>query len=346
MRTRRSPTAFSYLPHLSASLTSQGPTCAEVDDGHGLQHGYFSLRRRRQARPRMSLQTQVEIHHALEFRRAVEEQPAQLLDLYLPRMPSPPPLIVYLHGGAWLLGKRTDHAERLRALASCGVAVASIDYRLAHQAPYPAQYEDVVTAMRWLNDNAQDLGHTPGELTLMGASAGAHLAALASLTYRDDHPKVTAFVGLFGNYDLSAAGDAIRPQQGLPIPAEIQEATLPRGFDRMPSPLALRALLAGTSPDRMDERTLRDLSPIFQVAADAPPSLLLHGTHDAVSSHVRSERFVAAAKAEGMTAELILVRDANHEGSEFDNVNVLKMIAAFVRRYAFSHPSQPRASQP
>src|SRR3954464_7023869 len=108
--------------------------------------------------------------------------PGADLDLYLPRAVAAPPVVVYVHGGAWLMGERTDFAERFTALADEGVAVASIDYRTSNRGAYPAQAEDIAAAAGWGRDNAAELGVSAGPVVVMGSSAGAHLSALATLT--------------------------------------------------------------------------------------------------------------------------------------------------------------------
>ena len=103
----------------------------------------------------------------------------QKLDLYLPREASVDrkrPLIVWVHGGAWLAGSK----DRCPAVpfADQGYAVASINYRLSQHAIFPAQIEDCKAAIRWLRVNAGKYGYDPNRLGVWGASAGGHLGAL------------------------------------------------------------------------------------------------------------------------------------------------------------------------
>ena len=129
---------------------------------------------------------------------------AQRLDLYLPPNAEPPlPLLVFIHGGAWMAGdKRNDYAAGVVPLfVGEGYAVASINYRLSTEAVFPAQLLDVKAAIRWLRANAAAYGIDPDRIAAAGESAGAHLAALLGTSAGEaafDDP------GL-GNRDVSSA---------------------------------------------------------------------------------------------------------------------------------------------
>ena len=109
-----------------------------------------------------------------------------LLDLYLPADPirRPIPVIVFLHGGGWSGGTRTTGPDFRRYFARDGFAMASIEYRLTPSITFPANVEDVRTAVRWLKANAAAHGLDPDRICLWGTSAGGHLAAVAALAPR------------------------------------------------------------------------------------------------------------------------------------------------------------------
>ena len=109
-----------------------------------------------------------------------------LLDLYLPANPirRPAPVIVFLHGGGWSGGTRTTGPDFQRYFAQDGFAMASIEYRLTPSITFPANVEDVRTAVRWLKANAAAHGLDPDRICLWGTSAGGHLAAVAALAPR------------------------------------------------------------------------------------------------------------------------------------------------------------------
>ena len=102
-----------------------------------------------------------------------------------------PGLLVWFHGGGWVLGDLASHDNICHSLARrCGHAVLSVDYRLAPEAPFPAGLGDCIQATRWAHANADRLGVDPGRIAVGGDSAGANLAAVvvhvapAPLTYQ------------------------------------------------------------------------------------------------------------------------------------------------------------------
>ena len=100
-----------------------------------------------------------------------------LLDLYLPWASKPPPLIVYVHGGAWRTVSKDSMP--LTALLGEGYAIASVDYRLTPEAPFPAQVHDIKAAMRFLRGNQDRYPYDGRRVAIAGSSAGGHLARIS-----------------------------------------------------------------------------------------------------------------------------------------------------------------------
>jgi acetyl esterase len=97
-------------------------------------------------------------------------------------------LLVFFHGGGFVLGDLESHDSICRDLAAqSGVAVLAVDYRLAPEHPFPAAVEDAWAALCFAHDHADDLGTTPNDLAVGGDSAGGNLAAVVALMARDAH---------------------------------------------------------------------------------------------------------------------------------------------------------------
>src|SRR5205085_12369694 len=105
-----------------------------------------------------------------------------LLDLYVPeKVQKPLPLLIWIHGGAWMSGSKDSPSPALQFTAK-GYAVAQVGYRLSQDAKFPAQIHDCKAAVRWLRANAQKYNLDPNKFAAWGASAGGHLVALLGTT--------------------------------------------------------------------------------------------------------------------------------------------------------------------
>lgn len=111
---------------------------------------------------------------------------AMQVRLYWPNTGGPVPAIAYYHGGGHVIGSLDTHDLIARNLCAGAVAlVASVDYRMGPEHPFPAAVEDSFAALEWLYANAASLGADPGRLGVHGDSAGANLAAVVALMARD-----------------------------------------------------------------------------------------------------------------------------------------------------------------
>jgi len=187
------------------------------------------------------------------------------LDVYRPPAAGPRPVVIQLYGGAWRGGSPEDNGSFATWLASKGYVVVAADYRHAPEATWPAQIEDVRTALDWIRSHASEFEADPARIALIGRSAGAQLALVAA--YQASAPAVRAVVSYYGPTDLV---------EGWREP--------PR-----PDPLDVRAILEtylrGT-PDSARDR-YREASPVTYASARVPPTLLLYGSRD----HVVEARF-------------------------------------------------------
>jgi hypothetical protein len=119
-------------------------------------------------------------HRDIEYARVGDV--ALKLDLHLPRQ-TDAPLIVYVHGGAWRSGSKSD--VPISKLIDQGFAIASVDYRLSTQAPFPAQVHDIKAAIRFLRASGVRFHLNTKRIAIVGSSAGGHLAALVGVTNGD-----------------------------------------------------------------------------------------------------------------------------------------------------------------
>jgi acetyl esterase/lipase len=175
------------------------------------------------------------------------------------------PLLVQIYGGAWQRGRPGDDEAFARYFAARGYVVAAIDYRHAPAAQWPAQIEDVRTALAWLRAHARELGADASRMVLVGRSAGAQLALVAA--YQAGVPAVAGVVSFYGPIYLA---------DGWREP--------PR-----PDPLDVRAVLEaylGGTPDQVADRYAA-ASPVTYLSPQSPPTLLVYGRRD----HIVEVRF-------------------------------------------------------
>lgn len=135
--------------------------------------------------------------------------------LYVPRLSGQPaPLLVYFHGGGWVIGDLETHDSPCRFLAAnAGVQVLAVDYRLAPEHPFPAGAEDASAAVSWASENAARFGIEPGRIAVGGDSAGANLAAVAALAARDGGRPAPAMQLLI--YPVTEAGRELPSRRAL-----------------------------------------------------------------------------------------------------------------------------------
>jgi acetyl esterase/lipase len=106
--------------------------------------------------------------------------------LYRPATEGPHPVVVYFHGGGWVLGNATSDDPLCRDLCDrSGSIIVSVDYRHAPEHPFPAAVDDAVAAANWVADHAVELGGTGGGIVVAGWSAGANLATVVAQLARD-----------------------------------------------------------------------------------------------------------------------------------------------------------------
>ena len=220
---------------------------------------------------------------------------AQKLDLYLPEGNGPFPVVLIVHGGAFLFGDKADQLSKTGTdyLLEQGYAVANINYRLSGEARAPAQIEDVKTAVRWLRAHAQEFQLNPEKFGAWGSSAGGNLVALlgtsadvpalegADLGNPDQSSRVQAVVDWFGPTNF-----LLMDQQFTGIPES-------QTHDAPDSP---ESLLVG-APIQSRPDLVRVMNPITYISSASAPFLIQHGTADPIVPFQQSQILYDALKA-------------------------------------------------
>jgi acetyl esterase/lipase len=243
------------------------------------------------------------------------------LDLYLPADVKSPPLVVWVHGGAWYLGTKAQYPG---ALVQQGFALASLDFRQSTEARFPAAVHDIKAAIRFLRARASDYGYKTERIAISGASSGGHLAAMVGLT--NGHQQLEGTVGQYPNESSSA--QAILSYFGASNLTTIIAQSTPFGLNiRRP---ALDRLLGGQPENTRELASLA--SPVFHVDKNSPPLLLLHGDQDPQMPINQSHELEGAYKKLGLDGQLDVVHGAAHGGAEFYSPEHLQRAVEFLRR--------------
>jgi len=226
------------------------------------------------------------------------------LDLYLPLRKSEPrlPVVVWIHGGGWKGGDKAN--TRAPEVLGEGYAVASINYRLSHQATFPAQIHDCKAAIRWLRAHAEEFGLDPERIGAWGSSAGGHLAALLGTS--GDVPELEGEVG--DHLDQSSRVQAVCDFYG---PTDLLAVLEPGAWPSHGSPNSPESLLLG-GPVAERVELARLASPVTHVSPDDPPFLIVHGDRDRVVPLDQSVRLHQALTAAGVESTLYVVKGAGH----------------------------------
>lgn len=231
--------------------------------------------------------------------------------------PAHSPVFVYVHGGGWTGGGPQKQARRMyHSLARAGWTVAAIRYPFAPAASIPDQVRAVKSAIHHLRSNAGEFGLDPERIVLSGSSAGGHLAALAALTtaptfqegFEEADTSVAACVPMYGIYDMANRNET-RPNW----------------------PYIDRDVMKGSYEQKPE--AFHAASPLDHIRVDAPPFLVVHGTHDSLVPIAEAEVFVEALAQTGADVDFVRVLGAQH-GFDAISSRVSRQAAAMVTTWA------------
>ncbi len=279
-------------------------------------------------RPARSVQTARNLDYVGDGTRA------HRLDVIRRRVDPPvgAPVLVYIHGGAWMIGyKQYQGLPLLHELARRGWVAVSINYGLSPRATWPEHIVDCKRALAWVHEHISEYGGDPGFVAVSGSSAGGHLAALLALTdgdpafqpgFEGSDASVDACVAFYGVYDMTSGRGTSAYDVGL---LKMLERTV---FKRRYS---------------VDPAPFEAASPTHRVHGDAPPFFVLHGTTDTLAPVSDARAFVGALRA--VSRAPVLYAELPFTQHAFDvlpSVRTAHAVAAVVR---FLEGARFRSSQ-
>jgi acetyl esterase/lipase len=222
------------------------------------------------------------------------------VDVYRPRtLAASKPALLYVHGGSWNSGTRVDSAPWLRWMADQGVAVFSVEYRLAPPPRWQDAVGDVKCALGWIRTKAGEYGIAPSNVSIAGDSAGGQLALIAAYT----------------------AGDSRFPSSCEMPPASVKSVMgwyAPTDLPRLLEETGLPGVAAGAVSDYVgggiDTRRDRYVasSPAAHVRPGLPPTLLVQGDRDHMIPSAQAADLAAKLHAAGVPATAVTIPWAEH----------------------------------
>jgi acetyl esterase/lipase len=249
-----------------------------------------------------------------------------VLDIYLPEQPSdkPLPLMIWIHGGAWMAGSQAN--PPILYLVSKGFAVASIQYRFSKDALWPAQSYDCKAAIRFLRANAAKYNFDPNRFAVGGDSSGGHLAAFIGTS-----GDVKEMEGDLGNTNVSSRVQAVVDWFGptdLTLMAEQGGSQMMIQHNDAKSPESL--LLGG--PVQEKKELAKTANPLTYIDKNDPPFLIMHGDKDQLVPLGQSVILAKALIDAGVETTMKTIPGAAHEDPKFHSPENQQLIEDFLRR--------------
>lgn len=248
----------------------------------------------------------VTVLYNLRYREGASK--SWVLDLALPKQPASRPraAIIVIHGGGWIEGDKSSFSTpknrppgNVIDFARLGFVAATINYRLAKEAPFPAAVEDCKCAVRWLRAHAREYSVDPERIGAWGNSAGGHLALLLGML-----PK-----------DAGLEGDGPYAEQSSRVQSVVSDSgpvDLVYQADHGAIQSVVRQFLGGApEPDRLAAYKLA--SPVSHVSKSVPPVMLIYGVADGQIPVETADRFVTDLDRAGLKDVTYLrLAEVNH----------------------------------
>ena len=219
-----------------------------------------------------------------------------LLDAHIPPGHGKHPVLIIVHGGGWSGGDKATDIVPVLGPAITNFTWFTINYRLAPTNRWPACYEDVLTAIRWVKQHASEYKGDPGHIALIGYSAGGHLVTLAGTRTNAD-TRVQAIVG-------------------FAPPTEIAIDAQRRGS--MDKWISMKYLLDRDSLDETTLKIMTEISPSTRIQPGLPPFLLVQGSADKTVPYEQTADFLSQLKSAGVPGNLITITNGQHRIADWD----------------------------
>jgi acetyl esterase/lipase len=249
--------------------------------------------------------------------KTLDSQTNQLqADVHRPPGEAVRPVIIFIHGGALMMGGRAmtpKPGSLLAALLDAGYVVVSIDYRLAPQAKLPAILEDVRDACAWVRQHGPELFRIdPKELFVMGQSAGGYLTMMAGWRVQ---PRPRALVSFWGYGDIAgkwySQPDAFYRQQPLVTKEEAEKSGGVKLYLFCRQQGLWPKVLTGHDPEK-EPPAFVPYCPVRNVTRDVPPTLLIHGTKATDVPYELSVQMDKELAAKDVAHEFVTIPDGGH----------------------------------
>ena len=219
---------------------------------------------------------------------------AHRLDLYYPPARKNLPLLVFIHGGAWVTGDKDIWSKLATRWAELGYAVAVVNYRLSLSPGliHPVHSQDVAAACGWLVEHQNDHPYSPTKTVLIGHSAGAHIAAFLA-----SHPSMLSEEGVSGPF---------APKGAIGIGGIYDIKAFAKSFPRYERNYVLKAF---PNPEKWDEA-----SPSKQKVSVRFPWAVIHSKNDEAVNIAQAKQFHEHLKSQGIESELMIFDRYSHTG--------------------------------
>lgn len=257
---------------------------------------------------------------------------SRLLDVYQPREPGTArPVLLQIHGGGWVIGRKDDQGLPLMThLSARGWVCATPNYPLSPKATWPEHLIAIKRALAWVREHIADYGGDPSYVVVTGGSAGGHLAAMLALTandpayqpgFEDVDTSVRACVPFYGAYDLANI---------------LGTKTGEREYNHFLAPTLFKT---------RDREIARAASPLTLVRPDAPPFFVIHGHYDSLVNVAEARELVRrlreTSKSVVAYAELPGAQHAFDVFASIRSAHVIRAVERFLRVVQWSESSRP-----